>query len=296
MLCGILTKTLNMKRINLIVLLSLIYNGMVFGNPWDSIKEKTWIAKKDFPTNQYVFYETINGLKKAIFQINGSGRCAILSLIYDVEMNGDTIILKNELKLDNSILDKRESIKTSKNLYINNESTIVSTDLSLEYNKAFNEARICNWLETYSGYQIIPFEKFKSIPIEENQIYDRSSFNFGVNPENCGIDNNPLLTDIEANFMNEYLRFAIQEKKFDFTEKKIVFATGSGGSKLGSKTDYFDNVREWKEKHYSKIATSLIVLNDNDKLEYGYDAIVTYWVKVLTPRATKKLLMQTKEK
>ena len=108
--------------------MSLIYNGMVFGNPWDSIKEKTWIAKKDFPTNQYVFYETINGLKKAIFQINGSGRCAILSLIYDVEMNGDTIILKNELKLDNSILDKRESIKTSKNLYINNESTIVSTE------------------------------------------------------------------------------------------------------------------------------------------------------------------------
>lgn len=160
----------------------MIYNGFVYGNPWDSIKEKTWISKKDFPTNQYVFYETINGLKKAIFQINGSGRCAILSLIYDVEIKGDTIILKNELKLDNSNLEKRENSNTSKKLYVSNAYTIVSTDLLLEYNKAFNEVRICNWFETYSGYQIIPFEKFKSIPIEENQIYDRSSFNFEPNP------------------------------------------------------------------------------------------------------------------
>lgn len=285
-----------MKRLNLTTLIILISYCIGFANPWDTIKEKTWIAEKEFPTNQYVFYETNSGLKKAIFQINGSGRCAILSLIYDVEINGDTIILKNELKLDNSILDKRENIKTSKALYIKNKSTITSIDLSLEYRKAFNEARICNWLETYSGYQIIPFEKFKSIPIGENQIYDRNSFDFGPNPENCGIDNNPLLTDVEANFMNEYLKIAIQEKRYDFTEKRIAFATGSGGSKLGSKTDYFENVREWKEKHNSKIATSLIVLNDNDKLEFGYDAIVTYWVKVLTPKATKKLLKQTKEK
>ena len=104
------------------------------------------------------------------------------------------------------------------------------------------------------------------------------------------------MTDVEANFMNKYLKIAIQEKRYDFTGKRIVFATGSGGSKLGSKTDYFENVREWKEKHNSKIATSLIVLNDKDKLEFGYDAIVTYWVKVLTPKATKKLLKQTKEK
>jgi hypothetical protein len=284
-----------MKRLSLIILLSLIYNGFVFANSWDSIKDKTWIFMRDFQSNQYVFYETINGLKKAIFQVNGSGRCAILSLIYDVELNGDTIILKNELKLDDSILDMRESIKTSKSLYLKNESTIISIDLSLEYSKV-NEARICNWLETYSGYQIIPFEKFITISIGENQIYDRNSFDFGPDPDNCGLDNNPLLTVVEANFMNEYLKMSIQEKGYDFTDKRIVFATGSGGSKLGSKIDYFENVREWKEKHNSTIATSLILLNDTDRLVYGYDAIVTYWVKVLTPKATKKLLNQTKEK
>jgi hypothetical protein len=284
-----------MKQLIFISIFLLISFGIVSGNTWNSIKDKTWIAKKDFPTNQYVFFETTNGLKKAVFQINGSGRCAVLSLIYDVEMNGDTIILKNELKLDNSILDIRESIKTSKTLYISSESTIVSIDLSFEYNKAFNDARICNWLETYSGYQIIPFEKFKSIPIEENQIYDRSSFIFGPNLENCGIDNNPLLTVIEANFLNEYMNEIAKEKKFDFNEKRIVFATGSGGGKHGSKTDYFDNIREWYEKNNSKIATSLIVLNETERLEYGFDAIVTYWVKVLTPKTTKKLLENTKK-
>lgn len=286
-----------MKRLNLITLILLISYYTGFANTWDIIREKTWISKKDFPTNQYVFYETDSGLKKAIFQINGSGRCAVLSLIYDIELIGDTIKLKNELNLDYSTVMKENKIKTSKIIYIKNDSTIVSNDLSLEYDKAFDDARICNWLETYSGYQIIPIEKLKSVPIAENQIYNRNSINFGPNPENCGIDNNPILTDIEADFLNEYLKIPSQQRNFNFFNKRIVFATGSSGTTLGSKVGYFESVREWKEKYNTKIATSLIVLNDSDKLEYGYDAIVTYWVKVLTtPRANKKLLGKTKVK
>lgn len=285
-----------MKRLNLITLILLISSYVGFANSWDTIKEKTWITKKEFPTNQYVFYETDNGLKKAIFQINGSGRCAVLSFIYDIELIGDTIKLINELNLDNSTASKEDKIKTSKTLYIRDNSTIASIDLSLDYEKAFDEARICNWLETYSGYQIIPIEKLKSTPIAENQIYNRNAINFGPNPENCGNDNNPLLTDIEAIFLNEYLKAPVQQKNFDFLNKRIVFATGSSGTTLGSKVDYFECVKEWKEKYNTKIATSLIVLNDSDKEEYGFDAIVTYWVKVLTPRANKKLLEKTKVK
>lgn len=102
--------------------------------------------------------------------------------------------------------------------------------------------------------------------------------------------------DIEAIFLNEYLKAPVQQKNFDFLNKRIVFATGSSGTTLGSKVDYFESVKEWKEKYNTKIATSLIVLNDSDKEEYGFDAIVTYWVKVLTPRANKKLLEKTKVK
>lgn len=285
-----------MKQLNLIALLLLLFCNIGFGNPWDAIKEKTWVAKKDFPTNQYVFYETVNGLKKAIFQINGSGRCAVLSLIYDVEIVGDTINLKNELNLESPSMKNGFSITTSKLLLIRNDSIIVSNELSLEYEKVFDEARICNWLETYSGSLMIPIEKLKSIPIAENQIYNRSSVNLGPDPAGCGIDNNPALTDIEANFMNEYLRVPVQQKNFNFLNKRIAFATGSGGTVLGSKINYFNNIKEWKEKYNSRITTDLILLNDTEKLEYGYDAIVTYWVKIYTPKANKKLLEKTKMK
>ncbi len=96
--------------------------------------------------------------------------------------------------------------------------------------------------------------------------------------------------------MNEYLRVPVQQKNFNFLNKRIAFATGSGGTVLGSKIIYFNNIKEWKEKYNSRITTDLILLNDTEKLEYGYDAIVTSWVKIYTPKANKKLLEKTKMK
>ena len=131
----------------------------------------------------------------------------------------------------------------------------------------------------------------------EGWIYDLHSFNFDPDPDptNCGIDDNPILTELEAVFLNEYLKNAIKLNDFNFYNKRILFVTGSGGGKLGSKSEYFDKVREWKEKHNAKISTGLFLLDEKQKEEYGYDAIVTYWVKVLTPKSIKKLLEKTKE-
>lgn len=282
-----------MKRLILTKIILLISVYMSFGNTWKTINEKTWISDKDFPTCQYVFYETSNGLKKAIFQINGSGRCTVLSLIYDVELKADTISLKNELNLD-SINVKKEIIeKRTLTLILKDNSTIISNDLSYNFKKRFEDARICNWIETYSGNQIIPIQDLKAIPIEVNQIYDVHLFDLGPNPENCGNDNNPELTDKEAIFFSQYLKVPAQKNGFDFKNKRILFVTGSNGSTLGSKIEYFKDVREWKEKYNDKIATTLIVLDDSEKSEYGYDAIVTYWVKVYNPKR-KKVLEQTK--
>lgn len=280
-----------MKRLILTQICLIISFCFAYGNTWKNINEKTWISKKDFPTNQYVFYETANGLKKAIYQINGSGRCAVLSLIFDVELKGDTIYLKNGLNLDIKANKETELIKSDAKLYLKNNSVLIASDF--EYAKGFNDARICNWIESYSGYQMMPIQELKKIPIEEKQIYDIHSFNLGPNPENCGIDNKPELSEKEAIFFNEYLKIPAQLKKFDFYNKKVLFVTGSNGCTLGSKIDYFNDVREWREKYNSEIATSLIVLDDNDKAEYGYDAIVTYWVKVYNPE-TKRALKQTK--
>ncbi len=186
-----------MKRLILTKIILLISVYVSFGNTWETINEKTWISNRDFPTSQYVFYETSNGLKKAIFQINGSGRCAVLSLIYDVEIVADTIRLKNELTLDSLNVKKGNSEKRTLILILKDASTITSTDLTYDFTKRFEDARICNWIETYSGNVIIPIQDLKAIPIGVNQIYGKDSFNLGPNPKNCGIDNKPELTDKE---------------------------------------------------------------------------------------------------
>jgi hypothetical protein len=275
----------------------LISTYMSFGNTWEVINEKTWISEKDFPTSQYVFYETSNGLRKAIYQINGSGRCAVLSLIYDVELKGDTISLKNELTLDSLSVKKEIKEKRTLTLILKDNSTIISNDLTYNFTKKFEDARICNWIETYSGNQIIPIQDLKAIPIDINQIYNVNSFDLGPNPENCGIDNKPVLTDKEAIFFSEYLKAPAQKTGFDFKNKKILFVTGSNGSTLGSKIEYFNDVHKWKEIYNDKIATYLVVLDKDEVQEYGYDAIITYWVKIFlkTPKQKKRILKKTIE-
>lgn len=109
----------------------------------------------------------------------------------------------------------------------------------------------------------------------------------------CGKDHDPKLTSNEAIFLNEYLKS--QLRGFDFKDKSIVFATGSDGSKLSSKSDYFNDVRKWKEKYNSRISTRLHILQEKDKLKYGYDALVSYWTKVNTPKSTQKVLEKAKE-
>ncbi|MDR2084175.1 MAG: hypothetical protein LBP67_04195 [Bacteroidales bacterium] len=278
------------KKIFFGIIFTIITSISVFGCTWELIKEKTW-GTKHFPTEQIVFYESLNGLKKAIYQLNGSGRCAVRSFIYDIELKGDSIYLIDALDLEPNVPSKkRESeLLLPFMLYLKNEVLILE---NLEFTKVSDLPLICNWLETYSGNNIIPIEKLKAIPIQKKMIYDKHTVNFGPNPENCGIDNNPALTEAEAIFLNEYLSVPIQLMEFDFNNKKILFVTGSNGRTIGSKNAYFDNIKEWKVKHNSKIATSLIVLADSDKMKYGYDAILTYWVKVLINSKVKNKILQ----
>jgi hypothetical protein len=104
------------------------------------------------------------------------------------------------------------------------------------------------------------------------------------------------LTDNEAIFFSGYLKAPAQKSGFDFKNKRILFVTGSNGSTVGAKIDYFNDVREWKEKHNDKIATYLVVLDKDEAQEYGYDAIITYWVKIFinTKNQKKRVLEKTK--
>jgi hypothetical protein len=107
----------------------------------------------------------------------------------------------------------------------------------------------------------------------------------GIN--NCGLDNNPALTDEEAAFLNDY--FSREDKSgFDFKNKKILIVGGSAGSRLEGKTNYFKSIKERMEQSALPIATQPYPFNEDEKIASGgYDAIVTFWVKV--PITTGKI-------
>jgi hypothetical protein len=107
------------------------------------------------------------------------------------------------------------------------------------------------------------------------------------------IDNNSSLSKYESDFLNDYLKEL--RDTFDFSQKRIVFITGSSGTIIGNKKDYFNDIIMWDKDYKSKIATSLVVFNANEREQSGgYDAILTYWVKLLTDKRKQKIINQIK--
>lgn len=285
-----------MKRKLIIGTIFFLLTLSTFADTWVTIKEKTWRAEKEFPSNQIVFYETINGLKKAIYQIEGSGRCAVISLIYDVDINNDTVFLRNQMNLDvNFQIEKNKKNKTT-SLLLSSDNELISSNFDYKYKKLSDDTKVCKWwFGNYCEGYMIALSKLKSIPIEKGSIYNLDSFDCNPNPENCGKDDNSELTTTEALFLNEYFKKECLSKQFNFVGKRILFTTGSGGGKLGRKSEYFNNIKEWKEKYNDRIATSLTILDNKNKEIYGYDAILTYWVKIAaTPKTITKLLEKAK--
>jgi len=112
-----------------------------------------------------------------------------------------------------------------------------------------------------------------------------SSSLVGQNLRECGMDNDPQLNQTEANFLNGYLNDD-QRKGTDFTDKKVLFITGTKGDRFGTKSEYFDYIKEWKKKG-NQIATWVVELNSDQTKKLnsaGYDVIVTYWAKLLTQK------------
>ena len=111
------------------------------------------------------------------------------------------------------------------------------------------------------------------------------------NPDSFGIDNNPVLNNHEVKLLNYLLEETRDD--FDFTNKKVAFITGSSGSKIVSKSDYFEySVKPWIEKG-STPQISMIRLTEDEKAQSdGYDVLVLSWVKVFTTKAQKRVITQ----
>ena len=115
---------------------------------------------------------------------------------------------------------------------------------------------------------------------------------YGQNIEKCGVDDNPALTDEEADFLNEYFPEEYR-KGFDFTGKKVLILGGSAGSSLRGKTEYFRGIKSRLEDNGMPIASAPYPLTEEEKLQSGgYDAILTYWVKVPITEGKKKRIVR----
>lgn len=114
----------------------------------------------------------------------------------------------------------------------------------------------------------------------------------GQNLAECGIDNNPKLTQIESEFLNEYMT-DYNKQNFDFSNRKVIFVTGNSGNKIATKSDYFDTIKQ-RNQTDDKIATWIVKLTPEEKIESGYDIILTYWVKVVTEKRKRKILNEIK--
>ena len=126
-------------------------------------------------------------------------------------------------------------------------------------------------------------------------------FNFtlealGQNIDNCGKDDNPLLTVEESTFLQKYFNEKVQKTAFDFKDKKILFIAGSNGGLIIPKSKYFRNIKENLEKDNSAISTFIEELTDKEKAEFGYDAIITMWVKTYVKRRVLKKLQKLETK
>ena len=110
---------------------------------------------------------------------------------------------------------------------------------------------------------------------------------FAQKIEECGLDENFELTKTESEYLNNYLKE--KRKDFDFTNKKIIIVSGNAGQQIGSKKQYFKDIKSWLEKG-NQIATTLIIFNEDEKLKSGCDGILTLWVKILTDKGKKKII------
>jgi hypothetical protein len=110
---------------------------------------------------------------------------------------------------------------------------------------------------------------------------------FAQNIEECGLDENFELTKTESEYLNNYLKE--KRKEFDFNNKKIIIVSGNAGQQIGSKKQYFKDIKSWLEKE-SQIATTLIIFNEEEKLKSGCDGILTLWVKIFTEKEKRKII------
>jgi hypothetical protein len=106
-----------------------------------------------------------------------------------------------------------------------------------------------------------------------------------------GLDDNPILTKLESDYFNEM--FKERKANYIFDNLKIGFFYGNNGSRIQTKKQYFDLVKNRLGNCYSASNDIVIELTNEEKAESGgYDLIIVSWSKILPTEKSKKRMIK----
>lgn len=112
---------------------------------------------------------------------------------------------------------------------------------------------------------------------------------FGQVTDSIGLDNNPILNGQESKMLHDVIDSS--RAKTDLTGKKIAFITGSTGSVIVSKSNYFRAYVKPGIETGNTMDFHLLALTKDEKLKSGgYDFIALSWVKIFTDRQRRKII------
>jgi hypothetical protein len=108
--------------------------------------------------------------------------------------------------------------------------------------------------------------------------------------DSLGLDNNPILNEAEAAYLNDNLQ--TQRADFDFHCKKILFAIGNNATTIVSKKEYFEEIRPWLIDK-NKVSNYLLIFTYKEKqTANNFDAVVVAWTKIIVTTQRKAQLIQ----
>ncbi|NMM48902.1 hypothetical protein [Marinigracilibium pacificum] len=114
--------------------------------------------------------------------------------------------------------------------------------------------------------------------------------------DKCGLEDNAHLNSYEAKYFNEV--FKDRKGEFDFSRKVIAFFTGSSGTTMSVKSNYFKSLKNSnnsdKDVHaWQAHGTQLLILSSEEKnLSGGYDAILVSRSKLLKQGKSRTKLVK----
>jgi len=150
----------------LIVLSFLVTTGFGKFNTWTVLNNKTW-RSDNFAGSEIIFYETANGLRKAILRVHGSGVPLAGAIIFDVETDKDGMVLRDGLDL----MSRNERVLESILLTLTNDSVL--TFNNKVYRKKYDYLIALNWQTKIGNAVPLDIERLKSISIGKKSIYIR---------------------------------------------------------------------------------------------------------------------------